>query len=201
MRDARKLDPDSQADDLPSRHLQSACLRSRNPMSNQDCDHRSRITSSSRLIWLSTLPHNPRELITNHASPTDAAHSTNTLNYVQPFRVPPIATATSPLDPRTWSHEEFKQWVAKNSRIIDPNKLAHAKESGKVMVMLPESEWIKRVVHVDSSAKASEPPSSATVSKLYMMFWKMVGECTPILMPLYRPAHTTSSGSQSQGDW
>lgn len=117
-----------------------------------------------------------KTVIIAHVSPhlADAAHSTNTLNYVQPFRVPPIATATSPLDPRTWSHEEFKQWVAKNSRIIDPNKLAHAKESGKVMVMLPESEWIKRVVHVDSSAKASEPPSSATVSKLYMMFWKMV---------------------------
>lgn len=64
-----------------------------------------------------------RDTDTLESDCTDAAHSLNTLSYCTPFRVTPT-NLTDPAIPKpfSWTHEEFKSWVAKESKKIDPDR-------------------------------------------------------------------------------
>ncbi len=81
-----------------------------------------------------------KTVIIAHVSPhlADAAHSSNTLQYIEPFRGPPAKTTMAIDDPRGWSHNHFKRWVVGKSAKIDPAKLAPDGEDGKAMSALPE---------------------------------------------------------------
>jgi hypothetical protein len=55
----------------------------------------------------------------------DAAHSQNTLNYCAPFRVVPTKLVDEAADqrPGLWSNEQFKAWVARESKKVDPHRV------------------------------------------------------------------------------
>ncbi|QDS72366.1 hypothetical protein FKW77_008245 [Venturia effusa] len=117
----------------------------------------------------------------------DGQQSKNTLRYAEMLRVavPPSAPLKFDNDrPMTWSNEDAKEWISKNSGTpaIDGDMLVPF-ESGAQLIRIPQSEFIQRCLktpgvtdlqaqaffnkvwrqHIDNPAKRIVKPSTASV--------------------------------------
>lgn len=161
--------------------VESAHLRPRINGRLSDHHHRPRFSPSRGYVFSPTQPvPNRTDRLTT--SPlhflADAAHSNNTLSYVHPFKIPaPKLTSTEVSQPVSWSNAQFKNWVARTSTKVDPDKFAPNAETGRAMADLTQEEFVARAM---AAQKEGAKLTKAGAEKFYLALWARTCESSRV---------------------